>query len=173
MGAAHTQLLAGDTAAALETLLGSDAILTELGERGYSSTVQAFLAQTYEQLGQIDQAHAAIALSETLGSHDDVINHVITHGVRARLALRDGNHDAERWARSAVEHAYMTDSIDLQGHTRLQLGEVLASLGHKHEAIEEARAASDLFAAKGDEFARKKAQQLLDQLSSDAAETRS
>ncbi len=93
-----------------------------------------------------------------------------THGVRGRLALRGGQReDAERWARSSVKHADRMDSIDQQGQTRLQMAQVLASLGRNQEAIEEARAASDLFAAKGNQFARHQAQALLDRLASISA----
>ncbi|HEY2202543.1 MAG TPA: hypothetical protein VGH56_11690, partial [Solirubrobacteraceae bacterium] len=164
---AEAQLAAGDAAEAVKTLLTSDTVLADRGERGYRSTVQASLAQAYEQLGNSDAARAAIALAETLGGPDDVLNYVITHGVRARLALREGHHeDAERWARSSVKHAYTTDSIDYQGQTRLQLAHVLASLGRNDEAIQEAHAASDLYAAKGDEFGRSQAHTLLNQLTS-------
>ena len=164
---AENELLAGEPAAAVEVLLKSDSALADRGERGLRSTVQAHLAQAHEQLGNSDAAYEAIALAETLGGPDDIVNYVITHGVRARLALREGHgEDAERWARSSVKHAYMTDSIDGQGHARLQLAHVLVSLGRNQEATQEARAASDLFAAKGDEFGRDQAHALLDQLAS-------
>ena len=163
----ETELLAGDAAAAVKTLLGSDTVLAERGERGLRSTIQAQLAQAYEQLGNSDAAHAAIALAENLGGAGDIVNYVITHGVRARLALREGRcEEAERWARSSVTYACTTDSILDQGYARLNLARVLASLGQDPEASQESRAAGDLLAAKGDEFARDKAQALLDQLAS-------
>ncbi|MHB1837070.1 MAG: ATP-binding protein, partial [Solirubrobacteraceae bacterium] len=165
MQVAKAELLAGDAAAAVKALLTSDAALAELGERGLRSTIQAWLARAYEQLGNRQAARAAITLAETLSAPDDVINFVITHGVRARLALHEGHpEDAERWARSSVKHAYMTDSIDDQGHTRLNLAYVLASVGRNQEAIEEALAANGLFAAKGDEFGGAQARVLLNQL---------
>src|SRR5207302_8876604 len=94
---------AGDPAAGLAALLRSDAISAELGERGLRSTTQAFLADAYEELGEPDVARAAITLSDELGAPEDVVNGAISHGVRARLALSDGDGiGAERWARSAV-----------------------------------------------------------------------
>lgn len=167
MQVAKAELLAGDAAAAAKALLASDSVLAELGERGLRSTIQAWLARAYEQLGDPESARAAIETAESLSAPDDVINYVITHAARAGLALREGHwSDAERWARSSIEHAYMTDSIDEQGHARLRLAHVLARLGRQQEAVHEARAASDLFASKGDDFGRDQAQMLLDQLAS-------
>ena len=145
------ELSAGDPAAALAALRRSDAILAQLGERGLRSTTQAHLAQAYRQLGNTDAAIAAIELSEELGGTDDIVNFIITHGVRAQLALADGDGEAaERWARSAVEHASLTDHVVEQANTKLDLARVLTALERPDAAIPEARAARELFLTKGD-----------------------
>ena len=113
---AWLELSAGEPARALHGLLDADTSLAEVGERSFRSTMQAILAEVYESLGDPDGARVAIALSDDLGGEDDLLNVVITHAVRARLALADGDHDAaERWARSAVEHAFSTDNTFIQG----------------------------------------------------------
>jgi hypothetical protein len=93
------------------------------------------------------------------------VNFIITHGVRARLALADGDSEtAERWARSAVDHASRTDDIVDQANTRLDLARVLAALERPEDATSEASAALDLFLTKGDRPGTNQARALLDEL---------
>ena len=132
--------------------------------------MQAILAEVYESLGDPDGARAAIDLSDDLGGEDDLLNVVITHAVRARLALADGDHDAaERWARSAVEHAFSTDNTFLQGNAQLALARVLATLGRRDEASSNARAALELFQVKGDRPRADRARELIDELAGHAS----
>jgi tetratricopeptide (TPR) repeat protein len=150
MRVAETQLWEGDPAAALASLLPGDTVLAELGERGMRSTTQALLAQAHERLGHRDAACAAIQLSDELGAEADMWNYVITHGVRARIALAAGDHEpAEGWARSAVDRALATDITHLQAMAELELARVLSALGRPEEATTQARAALALYEAKG------------------------
>jgi class 3 adenylate cyclase/DNA-binding SARP family transcriptional activator len=145
------ELWLGDPAAALEELQRSDAILARLGERSMRSTTQAFLAQAHWRLGNADAARAAIELAEALGGTDDVATMIETHPVRAQMALADGDGEAaERWARSAVDHAFSTDALVDQAKTKLELARIVAALDRPDEAISEAQAALELFEAKGD-----------------------
>jgi hypothetical protein len=164
---ADLERAAGNPAAARDLLLEADAVLVASGERGYRSTNQADLAGVYEQLGDRDAAVTALQLAETLGAEDDVMNLVISHSVRARLALGDGDYAAaERWARGAVEHAARTDFILRQATTKLELARVLTAVGKPDEAAAEAQDAVDLFEAKGDQPNAAKARGLRDQLKS-------
>jgi tetratricopeptide (TPR) repeat protein len=159
------ELLAGDPAAALAALQRSDAILAQLGERGLRSTTQAFLAHAHALLGNTDAARAAIELTEELGDAQDVVNFIITHGVRARLALADGDGaTAERWARSAVNYASRTDDIVDQANTRLDLARVLAALERPEHATSEASEALNLFLTKGDRPGTNQTRALLEEL---------
>ena len=161
---ASLEMSARDPAAALAALQRSDAILAQLGERGLRSTTQAHLAQAYWHLGNTAAASAAIELSEELGGTDDVVNFIITHGVRARLALSDGDGEAaERWARSAVDRASRTDDPVDQANTKLDLARVLIALDRPEEAIPEARAALELFLTKGDRPGADQTRALLDE----------
>jgi hypothetical protein len=161
---ATTELSANDPAGALAGLLESDKILAELGEQSFRSTTQATLARVYELLGDARAARHAIELAEELGGPDDVLNYAITHAVRARLALAEGDRaSAERWARSAVEHALQMDNPLVQGEARLELARILGALGRQHEACSEARAALEIYEAKGDHPAAENARAVLDE----------
>ncbi|HKR99218.1 MAG TPA: adenylate/guanylate cyclase domain-containing protein, partial [Candidatus Dormibacteraeota bacterium] len=164
-GRGWLELSAGNPAEALAALRRSDGILAQLGERALRSTTQADLAQAYWRLGDTDAAIAAIELSEELGSTDDIANFIITHGVRAQLALAGGDGEAaERWARSAVDYASLTDNTTEQANTKLDLARVLTALERPEAAIPEARAALDLFLAKGDRPGAQQTRALLHEL---------
>ena len=166
---AELELLDGDATAALKLLLEGDAILAEMGEESFRSTTQADLARTYERLGDAQSAHAAIALSDQLGGPDDLLNTAITHAVRGRLALAEGDNDAaERWARSAVQTASTTEWPLVQADARLELARILSALERHDDAISDARAALELYEAKGDLPGTKEAAALLDELSARA-----
>ena len=144
------ELSAGDPAAALPCLLRSDALLVELGQHGVRSTTQALIAQTQALLNNRSAARTATELAERLSAPQDALNFAITHRVRARLALSDENAEgAVRWARSAVTHAFRTDSLEERADATLGLARVLQALGRPREAVSEARTALELFAAKG------------------------
>ena len=167
-GRGWLELSAGDPAAALAALRGSDAILAQLGARAVRSTTQALLAQAYWRLGNIAAAIAAIELSDELGDTEDVVNFIITDGVRAQLALADGDSEAaENWARSAVDHASMTDNLVQQANTKLNLARVLTALERPEAAILEAQAALDLFLTKGDRPGVDQTRALLHELAAD------
>jgi ATP/maltotriose-dependent transcriptional regulator MalT len=160
------ELGAGNLDAARALFLEVDPFCASVGERGYRSTIQALLALVEEELGNREAAQDAIKLSDELSAPEDVVNFAITHGVRARLALANGDAEAaERWARSAVHYAFVTDFPQTQGQAKLELAHVLQALGRAAEATVEARAALDLFTGKGDRPGAEQARTLLDTLS--------
>jgi class 3 adenylate cyclase len=164
-GRGGLELSAGNPADALAALQRSDGILVQLGARALRSTTQAHLAQAYWRLGNAAAAIAAIELSEELGDPEDVVNFIVRDGVRAQLALADGDGEAaERWARSAADYASQTDQLREQANTKLELARVLTALDRPDEAIPEARAALDLFLAKGDRPGAQQTHALLNEL---------
>jgi class 3 adenylate cyclase len=168
-GLAEIELAAGNFAEALAVLKEADTILAQQGERSHRSTIQAYLAETHERLDDHGAAQAAIDLCEQLSAPDDELNHAMIDGVRARLALSEGDAKAaEHWARSAAGRAMRTDLVVDQGHARLNLAHVLAALGRQGEATSEARAALDLYKLKGDRPGARRATGLLDRLRIDA-----
>jgi len=163
---AEIELADGKPAAARDHILEADSIVLAIGEHAHRSTLQAVLAQIEALLGNRSAAIAAIELSDRLSAPEDVINCAITHRVRAGLALADGDAEAaERWARSAVDHALMTDFVRIQAEAKLELALTLAALGRTDEATAEARAALELFRAKGDRPGATRAQALIQELS--------
>jgi len=158
----ETEFSAGDPAAALRALLRADEILAEQGERSNRSTFQAYLAEAYELVGDGAAASAAIATAEELSAPDDIVNFAITYAVRARLALSGGDDEAaERWARSAVEHAERTEFVWDRARARLTLAQVLSALERKEEAAAELRQAVELYERKGDRPRAEQARSLL------------
>jgi tetratricopeptide (TPR) repeat protein len=160
-----TELTAGDPRAALPWLLRSDASLADLGQHALRSTTQALVAQTEVSLNDRTAARAAIELAERLSAPEDILNFAITHRVRARLALSEGNAEgAVRWARSAVAHAFRTDSPEVRADATLDLARVLVALERPDDARSEARTALALFAAKGHRPGADQTRKLLDEL---------
>jgi class 3 adenylate cyclase len=146
------ELWADNPSGALAALLEADAILADVGERGYRSTNQALLALAYGQLDERDAARAAIELAESLGAPEDLATYTQASRARVVIALAEGKlAEAERWARTAVGQASKSDLIGLQGETRLDLARVLAAAERDDEATVEAKAALALFQAKGDQ----------------------
>jgi hypothetical protein len=162
---ADVEMSDGNPAAARAALLKSDASAAELGECSIRSTIQARLAEIEWLLGDRAAAEAAIGLCDELGAQEDVINFAITHPVRAQLALSDGDlAAAERWARSAVDYAFLTDFPIIRGNAKLSLARIQAALGRPAEAATEARAALDLYTAKGASWDAAEAQAVLTEL---------
>ena len=162
---ARIELTAGDLGAARDALLLGDAALAEVGETYFRCTTQALLARVYELSGDEDAARGALEIAEQLSAPGDAINYAITHEVRARLALANGEcEEAERWARSAVQHALSTDWVGVQADAQLGLARVLRACGRRHDAAREARAALELFDHKGDRPGSRVARALIDEL---------
>jgi ATP/maltotriose-dependent transcriptional regulator MalT len=162
---ARVELTAGNVGAARDALLKGDVALSAVGENYFRCTTQAMLARVYELAGDEDAAQAALEMAEQLSAPGDAINYAITHEVRARLALAHGDHAAaERWARSAVEHALRTDWVGVHADARLSLARVLGECGRADEAAAEARAALELFDGKRDRPGRGFVLALLEEL---------
>jgi class 3 adenylate cyclase len=156
------ELGAGNPSAALAAARDADAILGERGELMHRATMQAYLAEANELLHDHDAARAALELAEELGADDDEYNNLIIGGVRARLALSEGELEAaERWARDAVAHAMRTDIPGDQAKARLTLAHVLTECGRSDDARAEAHAALELYELKGDRPGVARARSLL------------
>jgi ATP/maltotriose-dependent transcriptional regulator MalT len=75
----------------------------------------------------------------------------MTHCARARLAATAGRADeAERWARSAVEHASHSDFAGFQAEAMLALARVLFVQGRADEARAQATRALELYQSTDD-----------------------
>ena len=81
------------------------------------------------------------------------------------MALAGGDGEAaERWARSAVDHAFAPDAVVDQASSKLAPARVLAGLERPEEAVAEARAALELFLTRGDRPGANQTRALLNEL---------
>jgi ATP/maltotriose-dependent transcriptional regulator MalT len=139
---------AGDLESALAFTEECDAMVAD--QLAFRSTTQALIARFQNLLGRVEPAREALERAEALSAAEDLMNFAITHAVRARLALRDGDPDAaERWARSAVEVAFRTDFYRTRAEALNDLADVLAALGRPAEAAAELRRAREVYERKG------------------------
>jgi class 3 adenylate cyclase/tetratricopeptide (TPR) repeat protein len=146
--AAQIEQEAGDLEAALAMTEECDADVQD--QAGFRSTTQAMIARLQAQLGRHEQAREGLERAEGLSAAEDLMNFAMTHAVRARLALHDGDAEtAERWARSAVEIAFRTDFYRTRSEALNDLADVLAALGRPAEAVAELRRAREVYERKG------------------------
>jgi class 3 adenylate cyclase len=154
-GALHVALgefSAQRPAAAVEALLPADAVLAELGERSFRSTIQALLAWAYSLVPEPELALTACDASLELSAPEDVINYAIVPTVRARLARLEGNlKRAEELAREGVANGAKTDYVSVTTPAQLELACALAGLGRREEAETAAREAFAQYRSKGDQ----------------------
>jgi len=168
MDLAVTEFSAGNPAGARPVLQHADSILEEHGDSGLRSTIHAVLAEAHALGGDPAAALTAIAIADELTAPDDIVNHIITHRVKARIALAGRDDEAERWARSAVQYALPTDFAVQHAAARLTLADVLRALGRHEQGAAEAQAALELYERKGDLPGSAVAQTLLSELQASA-----
>jgi class 3 adenylate cyclase/tetratricopeptide (TPR) repeat protein len=131
----EVELLAGDSEAAERALRSGAAVLERMGERGYLSSVQAFLAEALYRLGRLDAADEVALRSLENASEEDIWSQAVGRGTRAKILARRGDFDeAERCAREAVLLVEDTDALDLHGSALLALAEVLLHAERNEEA---------------------------------------
>ena len=151
-------LLAADyRAAGIELRAGLDA-LEGMGERGYYSSVAAFLAQALYGEGRLDEADDLARRALASAAPDDLWSQVLSRGTRAKVCASRGAHDeAERQAREAVGRAAATDALDLHGNALIDLADTLALAGRNEEAEECVAEALRLYEQKGNDVSAERA----------------
>jgi tetratricopeptide (TPR) repeat protein len=145
-------LLAADyRAAATELRTGFEA-LEGMGERGYQSSVAAYLAQALYGEGRLDEADDLARRAEAGASPDDLWSQVMWRGTRAKVCASRGAHDeAERHAREAVGLAAATDALDMHGNALVDLADTFALAGRDEEAANCLADAVVLYERKGND----------------------
>lgn len=142
--------LAGTPEAAELTLRRGDALLEEIGEKGFRSTLVAVLAEIVYLQGRHDEAAELTGLSEELAAVDDLASQVIWRSVRAKVLARHAEYaEAERLGTEAVEIAAGTDGIEWHADALLDLAEVLRLAGRPADAAERLEEALQLYESKG------------------------
>jgi class 3 adenylate cyclase/predicted ATPase len=151
-------LLAADYAAAgIQLRAGLDA-LEGMGERGYLSSVAAFLAQALYGQGRLDEADDLACRAQANAAPDDLWSQVLSRGTRAKVCASHGAHEeAERHAREAVGLAAATDALDLNGNALIDLADTLALAGRNEEAAACVADALRLYERKGNDVSAERA----------------
>jgi hypothetical protein len=151
MYAGWAELIAGDpTAAERELRIGYDE-LRRMGERGYLSTMAAFLARAVFAHRRYDEAERLTKVSEETGYDDDPVTQAMWRGTRARVVAvsRRNDADAERLARESIELTFTTDCVNMQADALVDLAETLRLLGRPGETADILQRAIGLYERKG------------------------
>jgi class 3 adenylate cyclase/tetratricopeptide (TPR) repeat protein len=157
----EVELLAGDYEAAERELREGATALERMGERGYLSSVSAFLAETVYRRGRLDEAEELARRSLERASDDDLWSQALSRGTLAKVLARGGVFDeAERYARTAVELVENTDALDLHGTALSDLAEVLHQAGREEEAATHAESALRIFESKENDISAERARAL-------------
>jgi len=144
---------AGDAQLAADRLRTTCSELIAAGEQGYLSTVATRLAHCLIDLGETEEAEAALRTAAETGAPDDVVTQVPLKAARARLLARGGAvADAESMAREAVGEAEAVEIGELVPTAHLALGDVLRLAGQLDEAAAEWRAMIAFEEARGNQL---------------------
>jgi predicted ATPase/class 3 adenylate cyclase len=151
---AVVELLAGNPAAAEESLRKGYRALVEMGERWFLSTTAAFLARAVLEQGRDQEAQDLAQMSAQLAAKGDLLSQMLWRGVYARvLAKRAEAEEAEALAREAVALAEATDFLNHRADALLDLSHVLEASNRRGEAVGAASAALRLYELKGNTVA--------------------
>ncbi len=155
-------LLAGDYQASERELRAGAAALEQMGERGYLSSVSAFLAEALYGLGRVDEAEDAARRSLACASEDDIWSQALSRGTLAKvLARRGALVEAETYGREAVRLVEGTEALDLRGTALLDLADVLLRAGRGDEAAARAGEALEVFERKENDVSAGRARALI------------
>jgi class 3 adenylate cyclase/tetratricopeptide (TPR) repeat protein len=147
----RVELLAGDPKAAEAQLRRDDAVLADLGERYYRSTVTGILANVLAARGAFEEASSYSSLSESLADADDVWSQVAWRLARARVAVASGDPErAVALAEKAVALAEPTEDIALRAESLVALSEILRAAAREDESGPPFEEALRLYDVKGD-----------------------
>ncbi|HJQ73335.1 MAG TPA: hypothetical protein VJ814_00495, partial [Gaiellaceae bacterium] len=145
-------LLADDPALAERELQGVVEQLGEAGEHAYASTVAALRARAQVELGRLDEAEQAARQALELAEQEDAVSQAYAHAALARALASDGRQEeALREGLLAVAAVEAADVPDIRADVYFDLARVHAANGVGERAEEAARAAQELYRAKGNE----------------------
>lgn len=132
--------------------------LTRMGDKFYSSTSAAMVAQTLVALGRHAEAEEFSQISKQLAPDHDVITQIMWRGAQAKiLANRGETGEALRLAQEGVDIAEQTDVLNVQGDALMDFAHVLHAADRQDSAAEVAQRAADAYARKGNEVCAAKA----------------
>ena len=166
---AFIEIQAGDFEAALACLEESVRAADAIGERAYSSTTVALLADVLCELGRFDEAIEMSRVSEERSSQDDLMSEASWRSARGRaLAAQGQDREADEMMDRALELIAATDMVGIQGDIWRHMADLRSTLGRPPSdvaaALTEARR---LYAVKGWLVMRDRLQVRLDALATE------
>jgi predicted ATPase/class 3 adenylate cyclase len=152
--AGTVELLAGDPAAAEQSLRRGYQALEQIGERNLLSTTVALLAQALLAQRRDAEAERLAEESQKLADEDDLITQILWRGARARaLAARGRVEEAERLAQQAVALSEKSDFINDRADALVDLAIVHRQAGQLADARSALTAGLELYEKKGNKVA--------------------
>ncbi len=147
---AIVELLAGNPAAAEESLRKGYRALEEMGERAFLSTTAALLARSILEQGRDEEAEEFTNVSARLAARGDLLTQILWRSIQARVLSRRGQmQKAEAFARAAVALTLATDFINYKADALLDLAQVLKASQRIEEAAASASEALHFYELKG------------------------
>jgi tetratricopeptide (TPR) repeat protein len=150
--AAFIAMLAGDYVTAEMHLRIEYESLSQMGEKGFLSTIAALLARAIVAQGGNRHAEASqlIEISQEAAGSEDLSAQIIGQGLSARILADSGRHaEAVELASSAVTLAAQTDLLSQHADALLDLAHAMAVSGRFPEAQAAATQALELCRRKG------------------------
>ena len=135
-------------------------------DSGLLATTTAMLAQAVCAQGRTREAAELCDATDAAVAPDDNVTQAICAGVRARVLALEGRCEAAQTvAREAIALLDGSDLLWHRGDALLHLAEVLAACGRPDESRQAIRDALELFAAKDNRAAARRARSLLESAS--------
>jgi hypothetical protein len=160
----YIEMLAGNPARAVAALRASYDELSEMGERGFLSTIAGMLANALHAEGDDDEAEHFSHESERLAAADDAFSQTLWRSARAKVLARRGQSElAEKLAREAVDMP--PDMLTCRSDALFDLAHVLAAADRLEEAKAAALEAAQLYEQKGNLVSLAKARRFVANLS--------
>ena len=148
---ARIELLAGDLAAAEQTVRADYEFLQRMGETYFLSTMAALLSRIVREQQRDEEALSLSKVAEAATAADDIEAQVLWRSVRVPIVARSGELDAaEAMARTALDLARRSEVPILQADILFELAVVLQLAGRADEARNAVGEAIALYTVKGD-----------------------
>jgi class 3 adenylate cyclase/tetratricopeptide (TPR) repeat protein len=149
MYAGLVELISGDDESAERALRRGYDELDRIGERGFLSTMAAFLARALYGLDRHSEAEEMTRVSEQVASQDDIGSQVTWRGTRAKVLASRGDERAVELATDAVALARGTDFVNVLADALVDLAETMCLLERPGSAGAVLDEALRLYEAKG------------------------
>jgi class 3 adenylate cyclase/tetratricopeptide (TPR) repeat protein len=152
------ETLAGDARAAERELRHALRIHEEMGARRYSAFIRAQLAHVLHRQGRDDEAIKLLEAARGEAASGNIRFEALWRTARAKILASAGDaEEASGLAREAVGVVAVTDNINLQADTLVDLAEVLRSNGEEPEAATALEQAAALYEEKVNVLGAKRA----------------